>query len=172
MKASTTASIDAAVGTPPPASTPIPIMSSSPAPLRPALGGGRPSGGRTPRLGLAIPPSPNVKPVGAAAGGPSRPQLTVHVAYEKKTERLRLNGSHAAQLCDMKVRSPRTKLPLLQLMNSLNQQKRRHCQPLHNPDGYRITLIEAWFSQSRRLSGLSSRCSPWVIPREGRDIRE
>ncbi|OTA60793.1 BcMKK1, mitogen-activated protein kinase [Hypoxylon sp. EC38] len=80
MKAST-ASLDAAVGTPPPASAPIPMMSASPAPLRPALAGGRPSGGRTPRLGLAIPPSPNVKPVGAAAaGGPSRPQLTVHVA--------------------------------------------------------------------------------------------
>ncbi|KAK5631847.1 hypothetical protein RRF57_007561 [Xylaria bambusicola] len=52
---------------------------SSPAPLRPALGG-RPGGARTPRLGLAIPPSPNVKPVGAAMTGPTRPQLTVHVA--------------------------------------------------------------------------------------------
>lgn len=41
------------------------MMSSSPAPLRPALGG-RPGGARTPRLGLAIPPSPNVKPVGTA----------------------------------------------------------------------------------------------------------
>ncbi|KAI1397843.1 kinase-like protein [Hypoxylon fuscum] len=85
MKASNAAaSLDAAVGTPPPASvsTPsLPMLSSSPAPLRPALAGGRPSGARTPRLGLAIPPSPNVKPVGAAvAGGPSRPQLTVHVA--------------------------------------------------------------------------------------------
>lgn len=56
-------------------------MSPSPVPLRPALGG-RPGAARTPRLGLAIPPSPNVKPVGAAAavGGPTRPQLTVHVA--------------------------------------------------------------------------------------------
>ncbi|KAI1469443.1 kinase-like protein [Daldinia caldariorum] len=76
---STTAALEAAVSTPPPLSTPIPIMSSSPAPLRPALAGGRPSGGRTPRLGLAIPPSPNVKPVGTP-GVPSRPQLTVHVA--------------------------------------------------------------------------------------------
>ncbi|KAI1505421.1 kinase-like protein [Biscogniauxia marginata] len=67
--------------TPPQIPTPIPMMSSSPAPLRPALGGGRPSGGRTPRLGLAIPPSPNVKAVGGPAiSGPSRPQLTVHVA--------------------------------------------------------------------------------------------
>lgn len=79
MKVSTAATLDAAVSTPPPAPTHIPIMSSSPAPLRPALGVGRPSGGRPPRLGLAIPPSPNVKPVGAA-GAPSRPQLTVHVA--------------------------------------------------------------------------------------------
>ncbi|KAI0480134.1 kinase-like protein [Xylariaceae sp. FL0804] len=55
-------------------------MSSSPGPLRPALGGAR-SGARTPRLGLAIPPSPNVKPVGnPVAGATSRPQLTVHVA--------------------------------------------------------------------------------------------
>ncbi|KAI0127693.1 kinase-like domain-containing protein [Xylariales sp. AK1849] len=60
--------------------SPIPIM-SSPAPLlRPALAGGRASGARTPRLGLAIPPSPNVKAVGGAAGS-SRPQLpTLHLA--------------------------------------------------------------------------------------------
>lgn len=57
-------------------------MMNTPAPLlRPAIGGGRSSGPRTPRLGLAIPPSPNVKPVGAAPGGisqptkPSRPAL-------------------------------------------------------------------------------------------------
>lgn len=50
---------------------------SSPAPiLRPAIPGGRP-GGRTPRLGLAIPPSLNVKAVGgqAAQPAPSRPPL-------------------------------------------------------------------------------------------------
>ncbi|KAH8653510.1 map kinase [Xylariales sp. PMI_506] len=59
--------------------SPIPIM-SSPAPLlRPALGGGRASGSRTPRLGLAIPPSPNVKPVGLPTGS-SRPQLTLHLS--------------------------------------------------------------------------------------------
>lgn len=70
----------ASIGGVPPTSTPIPIMSPSPVPHRPALGG-RPGAARTPRLGLAIPPSPNVKPVGAAAvGGPTRPQLTVHVA--------------------------------------------------------------------------------------------
>lgn len=52
---------------------PVPMM-NTPAPLlRPALGGGRSNGPRTPRLGLAIPPSPNVKPVGAAAGGASQP---------------------------------------------------------------------------------------------------
>ncbi|KAK8108827.1 hypothetical protein PG984_014628 [Apiospora sp. TS-2023a] len=60
-------------------SSPVPLM-SSPAPLlRPALGGGRSGGGRTPRLGLAIPPSPNAKPVGAAQS--TRPALpTLHLA--------------------------------------------------------------------------------------------
>lgn len=53
---------------------PVPMM-NAPAPLlRPALGGARSGGPRTPRLGLAIPPSPNVKPVGAAAGGVPQPQ--------------------------------------------------------------------------------------------------
>ncbi|KAH8199855.1 hypothetical protein TruAng_005971 [Truncatella angustata] len=48
---------------------------NAPAPLlRPAIGGGRPSGSRTPRLGLAIPPSPNAKAVGGPALG-GRPQL-------------------------------------------------------------------------------------------------
>ncbi|ATY65201.1 MAP kinase kinase [Cordyceps militaris CM01] len=54
----------------------VPIM-NAPAPLlRPALPGGRPGGSRTPRLGLAIPPSPSVKPV--SQGGqqaPGRPPL-------------------------------------------------------------------------------------------------
>ncbi|KAH8176180.1 protein kinase domain-containing protein [Sarocladium implicatum] len=64
------------------ATTPsVPLM-SSPAPmLRPALGGGR--GGRTPRLGLAIPPSPNAKPVTPQPNqaAPSRPPLpTLHLA--------------------------------------------------------------------------------------------
>jgi mitogen-activated protein kinase kinase len=49
---------------------------SSPAPLlRPPIPGGRQSSGtRTPRLGLAIPPSPNVRPVngGALSGVPSQ----------------------------------------------------------------------------------------------------
>lgn len=57
---------------------PVPMM-NAPAPLlRPAIPGARGGGARTPRLGLAIPPSPNVKPVGAGAGGvgqPSRPPL-------------------------------------------------------------------------------------------------
>ncbi|GAO18422.1 hypothetical protein UVI_02046900 [Ustilaginoidea virens] len=57
---------------------------SSPAPpvLRPALPGGRP-GGRTPRLGLAIPPSPNAKALGSQAAQTvsSRPPLpTLHLA--------------------------------------------------------------------------------------------
>ncbi|KEZ42544.1 putative MAP kinase kinase [Scedosporium apiospermum] len=58
-----------------PPSTTIPTM-SAPAPLlRPALGG---RGGRAPRLGLAIPASPNVKavsPAGGPAPAPSRPPL-------------------------------------------------------------------------------------------------
>ncbi|KAG6296841.1 hypothetical protein E4U09_001620 [Claviceps aff. purpurea] len=67
-----------------PAHTPsvVPQM-SSPAPiLRPAILGGR-SGGRTPRLGLAIPLSPNVKAVGGQAPqpAPSRPPLPkLHLA--------------------------------------------------------------------------------------------
>lgn len=53
---------------------------SAPVPLlRPALPGAR-SGPRAPRLGLAIPPSPNVKPVGNSAVG-GRPSLPVlHLA--------------------------------------------------------------------------------------------
>ncbi|KAL6869395.1 Protein kinase C signaling pathway involved MAPKK protein [Amphichorda felina] len=44
---------------------PVPQLPSAPPSLRPAIGGGRPGGARTPRLpSLAIPPSPNVKPVG------------------------------------------------------------------------------------------------------------
>jgi mitogen-activated protein kinase kinase len=58
---------------------------SSPAPLlRPPIPGGRQSSGtRTPRLGLAIPPSPNVRPVNgvgslsgvSSQGGSARPSL-------------------------------------------------------------------------------------------------
>lgn len=57
----------------------VPTM-SSPAPLlRPALPGQRPRG--PPRLGLAIPPSPNVKPLGNSAAISSRPALPVlHLA--------------------------------------------------------------------------------------------
>ncbi|PHH79114.1 hypothetical protein CDD80_5580 [Ophiocordyceps camponoti-rufipedis] len=52
---------------------------SSPAPLlRPAIPGGRNGGPRAPRLGLAIPSSPNAKPVGSQ---PPRPPLpTLHLA--------------------------------------------------------------------------------------------
>ncbi|KAJ1335175.1 mitogen-activated protein kinase kinase [Microdochium nivale] len=59
----------------------VPNLSASPVPLlRPALAGGRASGSRTPRLGLAIPPSPNAKPV--TPGPPkARPALpTLHLA--------------------------------------------------------------------------------------------
>lgn len=59
--------------------SPIPMM-NAPAPLlRPAIGGGRLGGARTPRLGLAIPPSPNVKAVGGAVPV-GRPQLTLHLS--------------------------------------------------------------------------------------------
>ncbi|VUC34226.1 unnamed protein product [Clonostachys rosea] len=50
----------------------IPMLSAAPPMLRPAVGG-RPGGGRPPRLGLAIPPSPNAKAVGNNPGPGSRP---------------------------------------------------------------------------------------------------
>lgn len=68
-----------------PISLPIPNTGPSPVPLlRPAIPGARSSGARTPRLGLAIPPSPNAKAVGGQAPqkqAPSRPPLpTLHLA--------------------------------------------------------------------------------------------
>ncbi len=60
--------------------TPVPIM-SSPAPLlRPALPGMRSGGARTPRLGLAIPPSPSVKPLGSANTSARPPLPILHLA--------------------------------------------------------------------------------------------
>ncbi|CAM1505322.1 Fc.00g109590.m01.CDS01 [Cosmosporella sp. VM-42] len=65
----------------------LPTSNSGPSPvplLRPAIPGGRSGGARTPRLGLAIPPSPNVKAVGGQVPqmqAPSRPPLpTLHLA--------------------------------------------------------------------------------------------
>ncbi|OAA65999.1 map kinase kinase [Niveomyces insectorum RCEF 264] len=50
----------------PPSSSPAPMMPNNVPLLRPAIPGARANGGaRTPRLGLAIPSSNNVKPVGA-----------------------------------------------------------------------------------------------------------
>ncbi|GKT88637.1 hypothetical protein Ct61P_06487 [Colletotrichum tofieldiae] len=87
---------------PSPLSTPgsVPMMNSPVPLLRPAIPGNRSGGGaRTPRLGLAIPPSPNAKPVGGQAPQPvnSRPPLpTLHLAtpmgsqttpYEQPRER-------------------------------------------------------------------------------------
>ncbi|PMD64935.1 BcMKK1, mitogen-activated protein kinase [Hyaloscypha bicolor E] len=92
---------------------------SSPAPLlRPPIPGSRQSGGaRTPRLGLAIPPSPSAKPVnggptpagltlqmpGAMASRPSLPRLQVatpmgssQTPYEQQSQAL-LNGRPSAQ---------------------------------------------------------------------------
>ncbi|KHN99484.1 MAP kinase kinase 1 [Metarhizium album ARSEF 1941] len=70
----------------PPTSAPSNVVPqlSSPAPiLRPAIPGGR-SAGRPPRLGISIPASPNVKPVGnqqQVQPAPSRPPLpTLHLA--------------------------------------------------------------------------------------------
>ena len=61
------------------ADLPNPAIMSSPAPmLRPPIPGSRGGGAKTPRLGLAIPPSPNVKPVNSAPqpqGRPALPQL-------------------------------------------------------------------------------------------------
>ncbi|UKZ54821.1 hypothetical protein TrVGV298_008634 [Trichoderma virens] len=74
--------VSSSAALPTPASTPmsVPIM-NSPAPLlRPAIPGNR--GRAAPRLGLAIPPSPNVKPVGnLTIQPPARPPLpTLHLA--------------------------------------------------------------------------------------------
>lgn len=64
---------------------PVPMM-NAPAPLlRPAIPGARGGGARTPRLGLAIPPSPNAKAVGGApsiqppqaSSRPTLPKLTL-----------------------------------------------------------------------------------------------
>ncbi|PHH91088.1 hypothetical protein CDD83_1716 [Cordyceps sp. RAO-2017] len=66
-----------------PTSQPVPHMSSPVPLLRPAIPGARGGAGRTPRLGLAIPPSPNVKPIGSQPGQPAaaRPPLpTLHLA--------------------------------------------------------------------------------------------
>ncbi|KAL1860412.1 hypothetical protein VTK73DRAFT_7351 [Phialemonium thermophilum] len=48
--------------------------------LRPAVPGGRQGGARTPRLGLAIPPSPNVKPVGTTGTSYRPPPPILHIA--------------------------------------------------------------------------------------------
>ncbi|CAN8096659.1 unnamed protein product [Discula destructiva] len=64
---------------------PVPMM-NAPAPfLRPAIPGARGAGARAPRLGLAIPPSPNAKAVGGApsiqppqpSSRPTLPKLTL-----------------------------------------------------------------------------------------------
>ncbi|KAJ0160755.1 MAP kinase kinase MKK1/SSP32 [Colletotrichum tanaceti] len=68
----------------------VPMMNSPVPLLRPAIPGGRSGGGaRTPRLGLAIPPSPNAKPVGGQPPQPvnSRPPLpTLHLATPKGSQ--------------------------------------------------------------------------------------
>ncbi|RCI11708.1 hypothetical protein L249_7178 [Ophiocordyceps polyrhachis-furcata BCC 54312] len=62
-------------------SSPVPHLSSPVPLLRPAIpGGGRNGGSRTPRLGLAIPPSPNVKPVGSQPPVSRPPPPTLHLA--------------------------------------------------------------------------------------------
>jgi mitogen-activated protein kinase kinase len=74
-------SLNLSINVPQQPSTPVPLM-SSPAPLlRPALPGARPGGRGPPRLGLAIPPSPNAKAVGNSAATSGRPPLPVlHLA--------------------------------------------------------------------------------------------
>ena len=80
------------IGKQPSGASPIPQLPSAPPSLRPAVGG-RPGGARTPRLGLAIPPSPNAKPIGNAnSNGPqpvgsSRPALpSLHLATPMGTQ--------------------------------------------------------------------------------------
>ncbi|RNJ57240.1 Protein kinase C signaling pathway involved MAPKK protein [Verticillium nonalfalfae] len=59
----------------------VPTMSSPVPLLRPAIPGARSSGARAPRLGLAIPPSPNAKPVGNQPAPPAPRALpTLHLA--------------------------------------------------------------------------------------------
>ncbi|CRK09675.1 hypothetical protein BN1708_002237 [Verticillium longisporum] len=59
----------------------VPTMSSPVPLLRPAIPGARSSGARAPRLGLAIPPSPNAKPVGNQPAAPAPRALpTLHLA--------------------------------------------------------------------------------------------
>lgn len=84
---------------------------SSPAPvplLRPPMPGGRNSGARTPRLGLAIPPSPSAKPVN---GGPQPGGLS-----------LQMPGQMAA----------RPSLPRLQLATPMGSSQTPYEQPLQN----------------------------------------
>ncbi|KAL2752874.1 hypothetical protein ACRALDRAFT_2044590 [Sodiomyces alcalophilus JCM 7366] len=67
----------------------VPTMASPVPLLRPAIPGARSNGGaRTPRLGLAIPPSPNAKPVVQPIQPvPSRPPLpTLHLATPKGSQ--------------------------------------------------------------------------------------
>lgn len=84
---------------------------SSPAPvplLRPPMPGGRSTGARTPRLGLAIPPSPSAKPV---TGGPQPGGLS-----------LQMPGQMAS----------RPSLPRLQLATPMGSSQTPYEQPLQN----------------------------------------
>ncbi|PQE16743.1 map kinase kinase protein [Rutstroemia sp. NJR-2017a WRK4] len=98
-----------------PLSNQLPIM-SSPAPLlRPPIPGSRSNGGaRTPRLGLAIPPSPNAKPVNGAVAGPPMKGLT-----------LQMPGSMPS----------RPSLPRLQLATPMGSNATPYEQPVQNGRG-------------------------------------
>jgi mitogen-activated protein kinase kinase len=82
---------------------------SSPAPLlRPPIPGSRNAGARTPRLGLAIPPPPNVKPVN---GGPQPGGLSLQMPGQT---------------------SSRPSLPRLQLATPMGSSQIPYEQPLQN----------------------------------------
>ncbi|TVY26405.1 MAP kinase kinase [Lachnellula hyalina] len=92
---------------------------SSPAPLlRPPIPGSRNTGARTPRLGLAIPPSPNAKPVN---GGPQPGGLSLQMPGQGLS--LQMPGQAA---------SSRPSLPRLQLATPMGSSQTPYEQALQN----------------------------------------
>ncbi|KAI9846068.1 MAG: Protein kinase C signaling pathway involved MAPKK protein [Sclerophora amabilis] len=94
---------------------------SSPAPLlRPPMPGGRGSGSRTPRLGLAIPPSPNMKPVTGVANPPEQSQLQSQPNSQPQPQ------------SQPQSQSQRPSLPQLRLATPMGSNATPHEVPLQN----------------------------------------
>ena len=88
---------------------------SSPAPLlRPPIPGANRSNGagRTPRLGLAIPPSPSQKPVGGANGVPELPQLRTATSARPTPPQLRLATPRGSNTTPQDMGLPSGRPPL------------------------------------------------------------